>query len=132
MHDAVNLMGTLVWVVVIGAFVAHQFWAARARNRQAANQCIRCGRELVADDPGATRRTCASCVAYGRRGYRAASWFFYGLAVLFAAMAPFIVVTDYRRFGLSTAATDAALIVGVGAITAGAGFAIRYFGAKEL
>jgi hypothetical protein len=67
----------------------------------------------------------------GQGGYRAASWFFYGLGGFFAVAAPFIVRSDSRQFGWREGLTDAALLLGVVLMTIAAGFAIRYFGAKE-
>jgi hypothetical protein len=133
MRDPLTLIGTLVWIAVIGALVAHRVWAVRAQRRRTAHLCVRCGKELSpADMSDASRRsTCAKCCASAQGGYRAASYFFYGITGVLVAMAPFVVVGDFRRFGFSTAVIDSALLLGVTGLTAAAGLGIRYFGAKE-
>jgi hypothetical protein len=73
---------------------------------------------------------CAECLALTRRSYRAGAWFFYSLAALFALMAPFIIWSDFRRFGTRPAVQDAAILIGVTSLAAGMAYCIQHFGAK--
>jgi len=73
---------------------------------------------------------CSECLRMTRRNYRAGSWFFCGLSVLFGLMAPFVFASEIKRFGVGSALVAAGILIPMIAATAGAGFAIRYLGRK--
>ena len=121
MIDAVDVVVALVWSGLIGAYVLRIRSAARANSLQAAGiahqSCARCGCGLSPAEEEEAARMCRTCVAKVRRHYNAAAWLFGGLAAFFVAMTPFIVVSEYHRFGPSTALRDALLLLGVAAMT---------------
>lgn len=123
-----DVAGRLIWILLIAAWFAHRRWAGRAGQRQELHLCSRCGKNPVQASDGSTM--CGRCDVLTQRNYRAGSWFFFGLAGLFCLMAPLVVVSEYRRFGTRTAALDLAIFLGMVAMTASAGWAIRHFGAK--
>jgi predicted nucleic acid-binding Zn ribbon protein len=131
--DAATIAGALVWAALGAAFLAHNVWAAKARRLMSAHRCVRCGNAIppeTSEDSG-SRKTCPRCRAKAQRGYRAGSAFFYGIAVLFAVVGCFIVVADVQHGGWSGGWPGAALLIGMIVIPAGAGWAIRHFGARE-
>ena len=127
MPDLSQLVAGLVWAGLIAAWLAYQRSAARARD----GACANCG--AVIDPPpviSATGRSelCANCFSLTRRNYRAASWLFLGLAIFFLVFGPIVVVGEYRRFGLRTAAEAAAILLGVTLLTGLPGWWLRRLG----
>ena len=134
MNDPVAIASTLVCLALIAAWFAHQRWANSAVRRQSLGLCARCGvRPIGGERDGEPTRSVLGreCRNMAQGGYRAASWFFCGLGLCFAVVAPFIVRLDSRRFGWREGLTDAAILLAVVLMNLAAGFAIRYFGAKE-
>ena len=129
MADALDIVGNLVLGGVAAAYIAHTYSAAKARGRLNAGighlSCARCGDALPPSSGDQQATMCVACLQRTRRSYLAGAWFFGALALLFAGMAPFVIVSEYRRFGLETALKDSALLLGVTALTAGPAWAIR-------
>lgn len=133
MSDPVDILGKLIWLAVIGVFVAHQIWVGSAKQRQSAGICTRCGKkpaDLMSPDTQTRATMCVDCIRVTQRNYRIGSTFFYSLAILFGGMAPIVIRSDFKSFGGQTALADAGVFALAIGITAGGGFLIRYFGRK--
>ena len=131
MPDLPQIVAGLVWAGLIGSWLVYQRSAARARVSPGQGACARCG---VAIDPppllSATGRSelCSSCFSVTKRNYRAASLFFLGLSVFVVALGPVVVIADYRRFGVGSAAKAAALLFGGTLLTGVPGWFLRRLG----
>ena len=133
MIDPVEFAGAAVWVALIGAFVAHNVWAHRARQRRLAGACSRCGKsplELAERDEQQGRSMCSECQRKTQRNYRFGSWFFYGVAALFAFVAVLIVISALRQPQIRATPLDAVFILGIIGLPAAMGWAISYFGRR--
>ena len=133
MTDTADVVGALVWMALIGAWLAHHLWAQAAGRRQEAGLCTRCGRNPVASAvQDAPRRPtlCQECLRATYQAYRLGSWFFYGIGGLFGLMAPFLIAFDFKRFGARAALADTGLLAALIGLTAATGWGIRYFGRK--
>ncbi len=120
--DSVELAGAAVVVALIAAQIIHQRWASNASRRESDGHCVRCGQSHVDRGRGPQPRTmCLPCRQKTQNVYRLVLWLFGGLALIFAAGAPFIVITEARRFG--AAATFEALVMLAGVIFLVGGFA---------
>jgi len=131
--DLVEVLGKLILLAVIGAFLAHQLWSRKAHQRQNAEVCTRCGKEPVnqlSPELGGQGTMCAECQRVTQRNYRAGSLFFYSLAILFGLVFAIKVVPEIVSGIDRTAAEVIAIFISVIGLCAGAGFCIRYFGKK--
>lgn len=134
MPDLLQLVVGLIWAGLIGAWLAYQRSAARTRVTQGRGACASCG--AVIDAPpiiSVTGRSelCANCFRRTRRNYRAASWLFLGLGVLFLVVSPIVVAGEYRRFGMRTAVEAAAILLGLTLLTGLPGWYLRSLGRSE-
>jgi hypothetical protein len=73
---------------------------------------------------------CEQCWTTTVRNYRAGFLFFASLAGLFILIAPFIVATEYRRFGGRSALEALAILLVVAGLAGTMGLGIRYFGSR--
>jgi hypothetical protein len=123
-----EIASRLEWLLVIGAWLAYRRWVSKRSQRQAVGLCGRCGKNPPGPSDAASM--CSACHLRTQRNYRAGSWLFFGLAGFFSILAPLVVVSDWRRFGARAAMDDLPILVGMAALTAAAGWSIRYFGAR--
>lgn len=133
MSDPVEVLGKLILLAVIGAFLAHQLWSRKAHQRQNADVCIRCGKEPVnhlSPELGGRVTMCAECQRITQRNYKAGSLFFYSLAILFGLIFSVKVLPEITSGVDRTAAEVIAIFISVIGLCAGAGFCIRYFGKR--
>ena len=133
MSDPVEVLGKLIILAVIGAFLAHQVWSRKVGQRQSTGLCIRCGKEpanQLSPEFYGRAQMCANCQRITQRNYRAGSSFFYSLAVLFGLIFVILIVPDIKDGVDRTAAEVIGIFISVIGICAGAGFCIRYFGKK--
>ena len=129
--SALDLVGALIWISIIGASLAHAVWSLKADRRRGAHCCTRCGRQLTAQEPASESRTmCARCCDTTQRNYWLGSSFFYAFAALVAILAPFVMGLDYRRFGAKIAVVAACLFMAIIGVTVAAAWGIRYFGRR--
>ena len=114
MIDMADLAGTAMWAGLAVAYLLYLRSSPKMMGRRRAGiegqSCARCGVALALASTEGAALMCGACVRSLRRTYRATSWLAGGLAALFAIPAPFIVVSEYRKFGPGTAFQDLLLL----------------------
>ena len=134
MADAADVVGRLIFGSLIAVYVAQGYSASKARARKAAGighlSCGQCGEALPPSPDQRPLRLCAICLRRTRRNYMAGAWFFGGLGVLFAVMAPIIAVLEYRRFGLASSFRALGAIVPMAVLVGATAWGIRYAARK--
>jgi predicted nucleic acid-binding Zn ribbon protein len=131
MLDLSQIVAELVWVGLIGSWLAYQRSAARARGGSGQGGCARCGVAIERTPVlSATGRSelCSNCFKVTQRNYRAASWLFLGIGAFFVALGPVVFIREYRRFGLCAAAEAVALLAGFTLLAGAPGWFLRRLG----
>ena len=135
MSDPVEVLGKFILLALVGVFLAHQVWSRKAGQRQSTSLCVRCGKEPASQLPPelyGRAHMCANCQRISQRNYRAGSWFFYSLAILFGISFVILILPDMKDGVDQSAAEVIGIFISVTGLCAGAGFCIRFFGKKVI
>ena len=136
MLDSADLAQFLVWGGLVAVGLAQARSSAKARARREAGighrACVRCGGGLRSDQVDDRSSLCVPCAAKLKRGYRAASWFAFGLGAFFAIMAPTTILREWRQFGDRSGFAEVGMFAGMIAASVGLGWLLRRAGATLL